>query len=71
MTHSGGQSRANIGGQGLRYEIHANGFPNDGDNIIGWTNDAERAERMADAARKAPGCLESTIVDRQKDQRPT
>lgn len=54
-----------IGDKGQRFEVRAMGYPNDGSNVIGWTNDAERAEVMMKSIRKAPRCTCAWIVDRK------
>ena len=40
------------------------GYPRPGDDVIGWSETLEGAERMAAAIRKAPGCSKAWVVDR-------
>ncbi|WP_439398972.1 hypothetical protein ACRQ5Q_16665 [Bradyrhizobium sp. PMVTL-01] len=66
MTHSGGKPH-NVGDKGQRYEVLANGYPTDqDDNVIGWTETLDGAERMMSAILKAPGCTSASIFDRQE-----
>lgn len=65
MTHSGGKPHA-VGDKGQRYEVHVSGYPNKGDNVIGWTDSLDGATRMANAISKAPGAGAAYIVDRHK-----
>lgn len=65
MTHSGGKPH-NVGDKGQRYEVLAHGYPkNELDNVIGWSDTLEGAERMMNAILKAPGCTSGKIYDRQ------
>lgn len=52
-----------MSGQKKRYEVHAIGYPNEGDNVIGWAEHTKSAIQMASAIRKAPGCEQSSILD--------
>lgn len=71
MTHSGGKPHANVGDKGQRYEIVAEGYPKDGKNVIGWTDDFEKATAMAASIRKAPSCVSTSVVDRQVEAKIT
>lgn len=53
-----------LGDRGQRFEVRATGYPNDGENVIGWSNSDEGAERMMKAIKLAPGCTDAWIVDR-------
>jgi hypothetical protein len=53
-----------IGDKGQRYEISAIGWPLEEKAVIGWAEDAQQAERIAAAARLAPGCKRTEIRDR-------
>lgn len=66
MTHSGGKPHK-VGDRGQRYEVHVAGYPNPGDNVIGWSDKLDGAIRMAAAIAKAPGAGAAYIVDRQVD----
>lgn len=67
MTHSGGKPH-NVGDKGQRYEVVANGYPkNQTDNVIGWCDTLEGAERLMTAILKAPGCTSVRIFDRQEN----
>jgi len=63
MTHSGGKPH-NVGDQGQRFQIKAKGYPKEGWNVIGWTDDLKGAIAMAEAIEKAPSCLGTRIKDR-------
>ncbi|NTF67729.1 hypothetical protein G6L81_07410 [Agrobacterium rhizogenes] len=52
------------GDKGQRYEIYAIGWPLEEKTIIGWAESAAGADRMAAAARLAPGCKRTEIRDR-------
>ncbi len=54
-----------IGDKGQRYEVRACDYPNPGWCVVGWTNDADRANRMADAIKLAPSCTDTRVVDRE------
>lgn len=64
MTHSGGKQHA-VGDRGQRYEIRAIGWPDEGEGVIGWNENAEGAERTAASIRKAPGCTKAWVIDRR------
>jgi len=67
MTHSGGKPHTNVGDRGQRYEVLAHGYPkNETDNVIGWSDTLEGAERMMSAILQAPGCTSAKIYDRQE-----
>lgn len=67
MTHSGGKPH-NVGDRGQRYEVLANGYPKDQtDNVIGWSDTLEGADRMMSAILRAPGCTSARIFDRQEN----
>lgn len=51
-----------------RYEVHAIGYPNEGDNVIGWAKHIKTAIQMASSIRKAPGCEQSSILDLKNKQ---
>lgn len=57
---------AEPGDCGQRYEIRASGWPDDGDCVVGWTDDLERAEKIANSIEKEPDCLRTEIFDRQE-----
>jgi len=68
MTHSGGKPHA-VGDRGQRYEVSAHGWPKDQtDNVIGWCDTLDGAERMMTATLKAPGCTSAKIFDRQENK---
>lgn len=66
MTHSGGKPHS-VGDRGRRYEVRATGYPVSGETVIGWSETKEGAYKMAQAIRKAPGCLSTTIFDRHQN----
>lgn len=67
MTHSGGKPHTNVGDRGQRYEVLAHGYPKrELDNVIGWSDTLEGAEKMMGAILKAPGCTSAKIYDRQE-----
>ena len=53
------------GDRGQRYEVRASGYPNPGDNVIGWAADLASANRMADSIFKAASCTNAWVIDRQ------
>ena len=55
-----------LGDKGQRYEVHCEGYPEDGDNVIGWATNRESAARMARPLDDAPGSKRVWIVDRHK-----
>lgn len=66
MTINGDKPH-NVGDKGQRYEVSAHGYPkNEIDNVIGWSDTLEGAERMMSAILKAPGCTSAKIYDRQE-----
>ena len=65
MTHSGGKPH-NVGDRGQRYEIRMTGYPKDGENRLGWSDDLAGAEGMMEAILSVPGCTSATIFDRQE-----
>lgn len=68
MTHSGGKPHA-VGDRGQRYEVLANGYPKDQtDNVIGWSDTLEGADRMMEAILLAPRCTSARIFDRQENK---
>lgn len=56
-----------IGDMGQRYQIEAEGYPDDGWNVIGWCNEKQGAHDMADAIIQAPGCTDARVVDRRPE----
>jgi hypothetical protein len=68
MTHSGGKPHTNVGDCGQRYEVRAVGYPNEGDNVIGWSDGEAAAYRTFSAILKAPGCTSATIFDREEQR---
>lgn len=56
-----------IGDKGQRYEVQVEGYPNDGWNVIGWTDDEEGSRKMGVAMRTAPGALGYRVRDRQEE----
>lgn len=56
-----------LGDMGQRFQIEAEGYPEDGWNIIGWTNARASANQMAEAILKAPGCTDAKVVDRRPE----
>lgn len=66
MTHSGGKPHTNVGDRGQRYEVRATGYPKDDQSVIGWSDDFERARKMAASIRLAPGCKSTEIFDRRE-----
>lgn len=56
-----------IGDKGRRYEVCAFGYPNDGFNVIGWSDTFDGANGLADSIAKAPGCEETEVKDRLCD----
>lgn len=67
MTHSGGKPHA-IGDRGQRYEVRATGWPKAEQSVIGWWSDLQAAHQAAAGFKKAPGCTEVEIFDREKGQ---
>ena len=56
-----------IGDKGQRFQVDCLDYPNEGWNVIGWSNDLEGAGQMADAIQLAPTAQESRIIDRLKE----
>lgn len=67
MTWGGGKPHE-VGDRGQRYEVRTTGYPEEGVNVIGWTDALDGAERMMIAILKAPGCTSAQIFDRQEDK---
>ena len=67
MTHSGGKPH-NVGDKGQRYEVRMTGYPKEGENRLGWSDDLAGAEGMMEAILSAPGCTSATIFDRQEQR---
>ncbi len=57
------------GDRGQRYEVRAAGYPNGGENVIGWASLLPVANRMADSIFKAPNCTDAWVLDRQTGRR--
>ncbi len=55
-----------IGDKGQRYEIRCFGYPEDGQNTIGWANRLPGAINMAEAIVLAPAAKDSWVVDRKE-----
>jgi hypothetical protein len=69
VTHSGGKPHTNVGERGQRYEVLAHGYPkNELDNVIGWSDTLEGAEKLLAAILKAPRCTSAKIFDRQENK---
>lgn len=68
MTWGGGKPHP-VGDKGQRYEVRMTGYPQEGDNVLGWTDGLDSAERMMTAILKAPGCTSATIFDRKEDKK--
>jgi len=58
-----------IGDQGQRFEVHCRGYPEDGDQVIGWATTLDRAEAMAASIRLAPRAISGWVVDRETGQK--
>lgn len=56
-----------LGDKGQRYEVRASGWPRDGESVVGWSADIGGAERMAAAARMAPSCTGTVVLDRRQN----
>jgi hypothetical protein len=68
MTHLGGKPHK-VGDMGQRYEVLAHGYPkNELDNVIGWSDTLEGAERMMNGILLAPSCTSAKIFDRQENK---
>lgn len=63
MTHSGGKPHE-VGDRGQRYEVTTFDENEDKRIVIGWTDDAEQARKMADAAELRPSWKWPHVVDR-------
>lgn len=59
------------GDRGQRYEIHAIGYPKEGDCVIGWAVTAMAAFKMASAILLAPGASSAYVLDREDGERHT
>lgn len=68
MTHSGGKPHTNVGDRGQRYEVRSVGYPKPEEAVVGWAATLEGADDIAKAIRLAPGCLSTTIFDRQENK---
>lgn len=53
-----------VGDKGQRYEVRVEGYPKDGWNVIGWSDNEDGALRMATALKQAPGARRFRIWDR-------
>lgn len=53
-----------LGDQGQRYQIEAEGYPADGWQVVGWANDYGAAVRLANGIYTAPSCTLTAIRDR-------
>lgn len=67
MTHSGGKPHP-VGDRGQRYEVRMVGYPEEGNNVLGWTDELTVAEKMMSSILKAPGCTSAQIFDRKEDK---
>lgn len=56
------------GDQGQRYELRAQGYPKDGENVIGWSNDLVWAMTACISICKAPSCKSATVFDRTENE---
>ena len=66
MTHSGGQPHENVGDRGQRYEISV---IQDGEPfVVGWTDDAAKADKICVAVAKNPAWTHPRIRDRKREQ---
>lgn len=63
MTHSGGQPHA-VGDRGQRYEVSFFNPTTNQRQTLGWADDAESAQRMADSVEKHPSWQFPQITDR-------
>lgn len=60
-------SMSPVGDKGQRYEVSATGYPFEGQKtVVGWVEQLDGAERMANSLRQAPGCTSVHIRDRWK-----
>lgn len=64
MTHSGGQPHA-VGDRGQRYEVSVFDDDKGARIVIGWSEDAPTASRMATGAEKRPSWKFAWVTDRQ------
>lgn len=55
-----------LGDKGQRYEVRAIGYPEDGENVIGWATTRAAAAHMAASIGLAPECKSASVVDRWK-----
>lgn len=63
MTHSGGKPHA-VGDRGQRYEVSFFNPETNQRQVLGWTEDADAARRMADAVDLHPSWQFPQVVDR-------
>lgn len=62
MTHNGGQPHA-VGYKGQRYEVSVFDEVAEGRRVVGWTDDADNASRMATGAELRPGWTTAWVTD--------
>lgn len=63
MTHSGGKAHA-VGDLGQRFEVTVFDEPSNKRVLVGWTDDAETARKMADGADLRPSWKWPQVWDR-------
>lgn len=63
MTHSGGKPHA-VGDRGQRYEVSFFNPTANERQVLGWTNDAEAARKMADGVDAHPAWEIPWVTDR-------
>lgn len=68
MTHSGGKPHTNVGDNGQRYEVRAEGWPKADISIVGWVDTLEAAQEVLTSILLAPGCTSAEIYDREEDK---
>lgn len=69
MTHSGGKPHE-VGDRGQRYQVTFFNPAKNQRQVLGWTDDAEAARRMADNVEKHPSWEYPQISDRLATQPP-
>lgn len=54
-----------IGDKGQRFEVHCVGYPNITDNVIGWSDDREKARELGHSILNAPSASIVYTIDRE------
>ena len=54
-----------IGDKGQPYQVEAEGYPDDGWNVIGWAETRDVAADMASSISLAPSCTKVRVVCRK------